>query len=275
VPSYGLGDKNDESLLLSSLIQKAIEEGISYIDTADGYGESQKMIGSLSELVQQSAVRLCTKINSQSLADNPAILDKSLKLLRLNHVDTLLLHNAQQSDFLNQTLLNRFLELREQKKTSFLGVSTYGIEDALQAMSQPWCQVIQVEYSILNPSVVRSLITSKNPGQEIVVRSVLCKGLLTSRRKHAALSKETKAIIENLASLSEKWGYPLEELAIRFALDTEGIDIVLVGLSQPEELKTALAALNRPPLQDWQIKSLEQFDCSAKDWSHPEKWPTN
>ena len=98
---------------------------------------------------------------------------------------------------------------------------------------------------------------------------------MTSRRRHAPLSQETAAVLERLASLAEEWGFSLEELAIRFALDTEGIDVVLVGLSRSEELETAIAAFKHAPLQAWQMRRLEEFDCSKQDWSHPEKWQIN
>jgi aryl-alcohol dehydrogenase-like predicted oxidoreductase len=39
----------------------------------------------------------------------------------------------------------------------------------------------------------------------------------------------------------------LPELAIRFALDTPGLDVVLVGIGSPEELATAVAARDRAP----------------------------
>lgn len=275
LPRYGLGDGEEKSLSLPSLLREAVARGIRYIDTAADYGGSQKAIGELDETLWKSGVRLCTKISPRSLADSTGILNKSLELLHLKRADTLLLHSAQKEDLSDRTLVDRLRELREREKTRLLGASTYGAENALWALMQPWCDVVQVEHSILNPSVVRSIISSKKPGQEIVIRSVLCKGLMTSRRRHAPLSQETAAVLERLASLAKEWGFSLEELAIRFALDTEGVDVVLVGLSRSEELETAIAAFEHAPLQAWQMKRLDEFDCSKQDWSHPEKWQIN
>jgi aryl-alcohol dehydrogenase-like predicted oxidoreductase len=110
--------------------------------------------------------------------------------------------------------------------------------------------------------------------QELVVRSVLCKGLLTARRHQGMhLDVSGRATLDRIESRALEWGMSLEELGIRFALDTPGVDVVLVGISRPNELETALAAATRPPLEAWQLASLSEFDCSLQDWSHPERWP--
>ena len=274
VPGYGLGDAGDPARELTSLLQEAVRQGIRYIDTATDYGESQRAIGTLADTLRSQEVRLCTKVGTRGLAENPTIVTQSLQQLCVKGVDTLLLHSARLADLSDRKLVATFCKFKEMEQTRRLGASTYGIEDARWVLSQSWCDVVQVEHSILNPSVVGAIAAFKRSGQELVVRSVLCKGLLTGRRRHASLSVAADAVLDNLTALAQDWGFPLEELAIRFALDTKGVDVVLVGMARPEELRTALAASARPPLEAWQLQRLAAFDSASHTWSHPEKWPT-
>jgi aryl-alcohol dehydrogenase-like predicted oxidoreductase len=121
--------------------------------------------------------------------------------------------------------------------------------------------------------VVPALNAARRVGQEIVVRSVLCKGLLTDRRRCAQHLDGAVAVkLDGLDARAEQWGYSLPELAIRFALDTPGVDVVLVSASSVAELATAVAAAARVPLEPEQWESLAEFDCSSQDWVHPERW---
>jgi aryl-alcohol dehydrogenase-like predicted oxidoreductase len=164
--------------------------------------------------------------------------------------------------------------VKKSRRACLTGASTYGADDARLALAQPWCDVVQVEHSVLNPSVVHALAGVKRPGQEIAARSVLCKGLLTGRRRYATdLDVALAATLDRLEARAHDWGFTLPELAIRFALDTPGVDIVLVGMSNLPELETALAAARRTPLEQRQMEALAEFDCAYEDWSHPERWP--
>jgi aryl-alcohol dehydrogenase-like predicted oxidoreductase len=65
----------------------------------------------------------------------------------------------------------------------------------------------------------------------------------------------------------------LTTLAIRFALDTSALDIVLVGVSDRSELAVAVEAAGRRPLTPEQYAAVAAFDRSDAPWSHPERWP--
>jgi aryl-alcohol dehydrogenase-like predicted oxidoreductase len=64
----------------------------------------------------------------------------------------------------------------------------------------------------------------------------------------------------------------MPSVAIRFALDTPGVDVVLVGVSTVEELDAALDAWRRAPLTAAQRSLLMDLDRSALDVVHPERW---
>lgn len=270
IPDYGLGGPTEDLREgLKELVCEAVVAGIRYIDTAASYDAVEERLGQLAEFLRRHHVRLCTKLAATAIDG----LSQTLQRLRCERVDTVLVHNACMEDLMDHQVGERLIQAKRQGHVGHLGASTYGGDDARMALQQPWCEVIQVEHSLLHPTVVHTLAGLKRPGQELVVRSVLCKGLLTSRRRYAEdLPADAHARLDRLEEIAAAWDFSLPELAIRFALDTPAVDIVLVGISDLHELETALAAAQRPSLEPWQRDALKEFDCSTEDWSHPERW---
>lgn len=276
-PGYGLNSVVQPDDYNISLLRTAVERGIFYIDTAPSYGNSENLVGEVAGLLSASNVRLCTKISleKRSLGSEEIIIGvkSSLDRLRRDSVDTLLVHSATREVICGSMASKGLDRLKQDGHTRLIGVSTYGVENARLALSMDWCDVVQVEFSILNQSVIRSIRPKKRVGQELVVRSVLCKGLLTERAQYASsLSSQIKQRLCRLTQHASSWGYTLPELAIRFALDTPGIDVVLVGMSNLVELEVALSSNHHAPLDSQQMRVLAEFDCSEIDWAHPERW---
>lgn len=274
-PGYGFGGSAEGPAEAAALLRDAIAAGIRYIDTAAGYGSAEAIIGEAAADIEAHEVRVCTKLSASAVRANGALplLHESLAALRLRRVDTLLLHSAAGDDLSDGALAARLREARESGLVSRAGASTYGAQNAALALAQDWCQAIQVEHSVLNPSVLKTLDT-KSRRAEIVARSVLCKGLLSVRRRHAGrVASALETTLNALERVAAERGWSLPELAIRYALDTPGVDVVLVGVSTPAELEVALAAAARPPLDAEALAALARFDRSSDDAAHPERWP--
>ena len=254
----------------AELLRAAVGRGISYIDTAAAYGASLYWLGQLSDLLRANQVRLCNKLSPSALEDG--MMD-SLRQLRCDQLDTLLVHSARRADLLDTQIAEAMNAAKEAGLTVRCGASTYGADDACLALEQAWCDVVQLEFSIVNPSVMRDVVAHRRPGQEVVVRSVLGQGMLSARRHQSThLDDGAMAVLDALEARGREWGLRLEHLAIRFALDTYGVAVVLVGAGNLDELDTALGAADAPPLEPWQLESLAQFDRSREDWTHPERW---
>jgi aryl-alcohol dehydrogenase-like predicted oxidoreductase len=267
LPGYGLpsaaGDPvaNDPGLL-----RHAVAAGVRYIDTAAGYGDGETAVAGA--LHHVDGVRICTKIAATGTLD-----DIRRSIARLGRTpDTILVHSAGRAQIESAPAVAELHRAKAGGLTTRIGASTYGADDAAMALAQPWLDVVQVEYSILNQSVVAA-VARTHPAQEVVVRSVLCKGLLTGRR-HAAphLAAQVQDAIDGIEACAREWGYGLETLAIRFALDTPDVDVVLVGVSTREELDAAIAAAAAPPLTHDQFRQVAAFDRRDADAVHPERW---
>lgn len=272
-PGYGLGDDarpaSDEARL--RVLSEALARGIGYIDTSHHYGDAEVLLGRVGALVRARRARLCAKFTADDSLD---VVRRTLARLDMSAVDTIMLHSARGTQFTDARVEAFMGTLKDEGLAGRTGASTYGIRDAELALTRGWMDAVQVEHSILHPSVVAAVTARKRAGQEVVVRSVLCKGLLTARRSHlAGVSPAILDAVDRLEALALAWGFSsLPELGIRYALDTPGVDVVLVGIATAEELRTALAAADRPPLGAAQREALGSFDRSDDPWVHPERW---
>jgi aryl-alcohol dehydrogenase-like predicted oxidoreductase len=273
IPGYSLGHA-EPAMDAETLLQAAIGDGITYVDTAGAYGDAETRLGQRSDLLEQRGVRICTKVDPAK--DITESLRASLERLRMRSVDTALLHSATVEQLTDESIVGPLIEARNRGLTKRIGASTYGVDAALAAIEQTWCDAVQVEHSILNQSVVPKVVGKKRSNQQLIVRSVLCKGLLTRRRHHSGIAEEhweASSMLNELDTLVGCWGTDqLPTLAIRFALDTPLVDIVLVGLRSVPELQVAVDAVRRGPLAREQYKQLAAFDRSAERWTHPEQW---
>lgn len=86
---------SDESIRgVVAAIDKALEMGINYFDTAPGYGDgqSEKMFGMALEGVDPEQIFLATKVSFGSYDDVMRSVEQSLKNLRRDQVDLLQIH---------------------------------------------------------------------------------------------------------------------------------------------------------------------------------------
>jgi predicted aldo/keto reductase-like oxidoreductase len=113
-----------------SVVDHAIDIGINYIDTAPDYrdGRSERTVGKVMARRRKEVV-LTTKWHpgpETKRAEMLASLDGSLKRLRTDHVDVILVHSvADVRRLQNPELLEAFRVAKEQGKVSHLGVSSH------------------------------------------------------------------------------------------------------------------------------------------------------
>lgn len=268
IPSYGPTAVGRPG---PALLSAAIDAGVRYIDTAAAYGDSEAAIGEVADRITAHAVRVVTKIQpaAPTVAAAREAMQRSLDRLHLPGVDTVMLHSARSEAIAGAGEM--FGALRDAGLAQRVGASTYGAADACAAAAM-WCDTLQVEFSVVNPSVVTALRAApRRP--EVIARSVLCKGLLTPAGLALTLPQDARDVVTRLSAVAARHGMDLTTLAIRFALDTPGIDVVLVGVSTTAELDTALRAWQRPPLTAAQYAEVAAFDYGDADWAHPERWP--
>jgi len=113
-------------------VHKALDLGITYIDTSDDYGQdhlSERRIGAGIQ-GRRDKIFLATKVSTRVPADVPRVVERSLRALRVDQVDLLHIHSLTEDDDLARVeakggVLEQVLKLRDQKMTRFIGVTSH------------------------------------------------------------------------------------------------------------------------------------------------------
>jgi aryl-alcohol dehydrogenase-like predicted oxidoreductase len=112
----------------AALLERAIEAGVTYFDTASIYGRdrrSEKLYGATLPKYRQS-IFLATKTGDRTYDGAMRSFDESLKMLKVDSVDLFQMHSAEPDDDLAAWdkptgALAALRKLKEQKATRFIG----------------------------------------------------------------------------------------------------------------------------------------------------------
>src|ERR1051325_7449345 len=122
-----------------AIVEKAIDLGVNYIDTAAQYGGterwSQRYIGQVMKR-RRKEVYLASKTHDRTRDGSLKLLEESLRLLNTDHLDAWQLHHMTTADdveraFAKGGAVEAFQQAREQKMVRFLGVTGHTDPDIL------------------------------------------------------------------------------------------------------------------------------------------------
>ena len=113
-------------------ITRALDLGITYIDSADDYGSghlSEQRIGKAIK-GRRNGIFLVSKVTPRSGDEAKRAMELSLKALDVDHLDLLHIHQLADEDDLAQVeakgnVLDQLLKFRDQKMTRFIGITSH------------------------------------------------------------------------------------------------------------------------------------------------------
>jgi aryl-alcohol dehydrogenase-like predicted oxidoreductase len=253
----------------AAVVRRALELGVTFIDTAEVYG-TEALIGEALEGVPRQDVILSTKkIVAEaerviSAAELTRAVEESLARLRTDYVDVYHLH-AVRADHYDQTLAElapAMLKLREAGKIRFLGITEqFGADTGHRMLAraigdEPW-DVVMVGFNILNQSA-RERVLAEARRRDI---GVLCMFAVRDALSRPEKLRETIAdlarqglVDAEAAGGHDPLGFTLQaaeslpDAAYRFCRAEPGIHIVLSGTGNVEHLDQNVASILRPPL---------------------------
>lgn len=266
------------------LVHRAIDEGINFIDTARAYGRSEEVLGSALH-DRRDKVVITTKLGCHdadgNLLQGDALrqhmqnsIDTSLKLLRTDYVDLLMLHSASVDVLENSEAIGILSELQVQGKTRYIGASTYGVE-APQIAIDKGVHALQVAYNILDQRMADMFPLAEAAGVGIVVRSVFLKGALTPRADdlpdHLAPLREKSDAVRRLAGQLTP---PMNriEAALRFVLSQPNITSALVGVHTQAELEASVRIAGEKSLSEAVMNQFKQLGWDDPVMLNPSTW---
>jgi aryl-alcohol dehydrogenase-like predicted oxidoreductase len=262
------------------IIDRALDAGINFIDTADVYsrGESEEIVGKALGGGKRDHVVLATKVHG-TMGDDPnefgnsrrwivREVENSLRRLRTDWIDLYQIHRPEADTDIDETL-GALSDLIHAGKVRYVGSSTF---PASQIVEAQWvarergrerfvCE--QPPYSMLIRAVEADVLpTCQRYGIGVIPWSPLAGGWLTGRYRLGAEAPGSRRAdrlpqrydlslpanqrkleaADALAELAEEAGMTLIEMAIAFVMRHPAVTAPIIGPRTMEQLESQLPA---------------------------------
>lgn len=240
------------------IIACAYEGGVTCLDTAALYGDSEEVLGrALSELKLADKVTVATKVcrlaDDLTAREADAIVEESvacsLRRLRLDTLPICLFHN--ENNFISYA--DSLLKLRDRGLVRHAGSSVNTPEAALQIVQSSLADAVQMPTSVLDRRFVRIGVCEQagKQGTTLFARSIYLQGLLLMPEDD--ILPELSDVIpvrRRLRELAQQAAMSVSELAVRYVLGISRITSAVVGVDSVDQMRENIALFNKGPLPE-------------------------
>ncbi len=267
------------------LLNRALDLGVNFIDTARGYGASEEVIGRALQGRRKEYI-LATKLapireegqgDQELRAQVKASIAESLRMLQTDVIDLLQLHHAPVDVVRRGRVQAAARDAQRAGYVRFIGASTYGEEAPLAVLEAGGYDTLQVAYNLADRALAeKALPLAQQQDVGVIVRSVLLRGVLTHRYAHIPDQlAELRSAVAQLNSLVGAEAGSLPEMAYRFVLAHPAVNAALIGTSRLDELEAALAFASRGPLSPALLARIGAITVSDRRQLNPSAWPAD
>jgi aryl-alcohol dehydrogenase-like predicted oxidoreductase len=275
--NFGAGNRDHGDC--ARIVDRALDAGINFVDTADMYsrGESEEILGKALK-GRRDDVILATKFQ-HGMGDDPneagtsrrwivRAVDASLKRLQTEWIDLYHVHHPRTDTDIEETL-GALTDLVRQGKVRYIGTSNF---PASQIVEAQWASrerdlerfvCHQPPYSLVVRGIEADVLpTCQRHGLAVMVWSPLNGGWLSGRwRLNRELPSSSRAarlpqhfdaatpanqrkleIVDELAQLAEESGMTLVQLALAWVIRHPVVTSAIIGPRTMEQLESQLGA---------------------------------
>ena len=268
-------------------LETALDRGVTFIDTAAGYGDgkSERIIGEFLKTRSES-VRVCTKtppapgkwppspwcdINERYpekyLREN---IEQRLKNLQTDSLDVLLLHTWTRAWNDQPAALETLQKIKAEGLIKQVGISTpeHDQNCVIQLMREGLIDVVQVIYNIFEQEPAAQILpVAGECGTGVIVRVAFDEGVLTGKykgdetfplgdfRRNYYAGDRLERGVERTRKIDEEFRespYSMPELALKFTLSPETVSTVIPGIRNRQQA-----------LQNAKVSDLPELDKEA------------
>ncbi|MDP9397145.1 MAG: aldo/keto reductase [Actinomycetota bacterium] len=284
-----VGAEEDESL---RALHRAIELGVNFIDTARGYGESERIVGQVVRDHPDQWLYVATKVPPRGGEWPPApgtdpmetfpgthireSLETSLKVSGLQKFDVLQFHVWHDEWVGRGDWLESVDALKREGLIGAFGVSIndYQPENALELIRTGVVDTVQVIYNVFHQQPEEQLLPAcAEHGVGVIVRVALDEGGLTGRvtadtefpegdwRNDYFGGDRRRQVQEHVDALVADLGISREELpeyALRYVLAAPEVSTVIAGMRSVRNVERNAAISDGRPLSEEQRAVLKR-----------------
>jgi len=242
---YGVTNHDGQVAIdeVKNILDYAKDKGIGTLDTASGYGNSEQVLGE----VGVNNYRIITKTTPLKNGVDGVIkgFHQSLDSLNIGQVDGLLIHNIDDTkDKRFGELFHKLNELKEEGMIKKIGFSTYTPEQVDFLLENFDFDLIQVPFNVFDARLVEGgqLKALKKKNIEIHARSIFLQGVLLSFDSLSDYFSTWGTQFEQYQGMVREKELSLLEYALNFALNTQELDKILVGVDNVNQLTNIVNA---------------------------------
>ena len=257
-------------------VRRALDLGITFIDTANVYGRgaAESLLGEVLAEVPRDSYVLATKVffpmsdtdKGLSRAQIEKQLDGSLRRLRVDHVDLYQCHRYDAATPLEETMAALTAAVRA-GKVRYLGFSEWPVDRIEAALAMPDVERFvssQPQYSLLWRAPEQKVIPlCRENGISQIVWSPLAQGVLTGKYKPGAtvpedsraasssmsgflrdawLSEPVLEAVQKVLGLARDAELSPAQFALAWTLREPNLAAAIIGASRPEQIEDNVKA---------------------------------
>lgn len=260
-------------------LNAALDAGMTFIDTADVYGDgrSEKIIaevlkargGKRPMVASKAGRRLNPHVaDGYTKANIEAYIDRSLKNLEIDSLDLVQLHCPPTEVYYRQEMFEGLEDIRKAGKIKHYGVSVEKVEEALKAIEYPGVVSVQIIFNMFRQRPAGLFFQeAKCRNVAVIARVPLASGLLSGKitaatqfaaEDHRNFNRNGEAFDvgetfagvpfeTGLAAVEEvrklvPAGASMAQFALRWILMHEAVTVVIPGARNGEQAKANAAA---------------------------------
>ena len=288
-------------------LHTAIDRGVNFIDTAQGYGKghSEELIGRLLK-ERKEDILVATKVPPLPGTQWPPppdadVLDSytpeyiiaqcegSLRRLQRDHVDVYQFHTWAPAFNIRDEWFEAMSRLRKDGKIRAIGVSVPDTtpDSVIGALALGKVDAVQVIYNLFEQYPAVNLFpVCDRLGTAVIVRVPFDEGALTGKftattkfpegdvRRHYFRGKNLESVVKRVESVRAQKdkrhrAMPMAEYALRFCLAHPTVSTVIPGIRNPRQAEDNVAASDERPLDNQELAELRKL-AWRKDFWHEE-----
>ncbi len=268
-------------------LHAALDAGVTFLDTADVYGDghSEQLIASV--LKERGGERpfVATKagrrlpqqtVEGYSKANLTEWIERSLRYLAVDVLDLVQLHCPPTELYYHPEVFAALDDLKAEGKIRDYGVSVERVEEALKAIEFPGVVGVQIIFNIFRQRAAELFFEQARQRKVAVIARVpLASGLLSGKFRpdttfesddHRQFNRNGEAfdVGETFSGVPYEDGLhavelvrplvggnaTMAQLALRWILMFDAVTVAIPGARNPDQAKANAAAANLPPLSD-------------------------
>lgn len=277
---YGLanGYQKVPQSQVAKILDYASQQKITMIDTASAYGESETVLGALSDNRFRFVTKLAPYQGQADIAHYVSSqIHSSLAALNISHCEGVLMHHAD--DLLSphgESIYQQLMQLKQAGLVKKVGVSVYSPELLLRLLHHYQFDIVQCPINLfdqrfLAPEVVQALQSQQC---EIHARSLFLQGiLLMPIAEIPDYFMPIKHKLQALDALCQENGISRRQAIMQFLTSLKAIDYFIMGVNTVTQLEELVRDCSSEARQTLIVA--EDYVCDDLSLINPSLWCLN